>query len=67
MLKATNDPNLLTYKEEYQSIKQQAITRSYNQIDNIINSIEKAKLRLQANVNIDIALELMLLSIKENS
>lgn len=67
MQKATNDPNLLTYKEEYQSIKEQARTRSYNQIDNIINSIEKAKLRLQANVNIDIALELMLLSIKENS
>lgn len=67
MQKATNDPNLLTYKEEYQHIKGQAKKRSYNQIENIINSIEKAKLRLQANVNIDIALELMLLSIKENS
>ena len=67
MQKATNDPNLLTYKEEYQFIKGQARTRSYNQIENIIKSIEKAKLRLQANVNMDIALELMLLSIKENS
>jgi len=67
MQKATNDLNLLTYKEEYQYIKRQAKTRSYSQIENIINSIEKAKLRLQANVNKDIALELMLLSIKENS
>lgn len=67
MLKATNDPNLLLYKEEYQFIKQQANILSYDQIENIINSVEKAKLRLRANVNFDIAIELMLLTIKENS
>lgn len=67
MLKATNDPNLLLYKEEYQFIKQQANIISYDQIETIINSVEKAKLRLKANVNFDIAIELMLLTIKENS
>ncbi|HBI71853.1 MAG TPA: DNA polymerase III subunit delta, partial [Lachnospiraceae bacterium] len=67
MLKATNDPNLLLYKEEYQFIKKQANIRSYDEIENIINAIDKAKLRLRANVNFDITIELMLLTIKENS
>lgn len=67
MLKATNDPNLLLYKEEYQFIKKQANILSYDNIEKIINSIEKAKLRLRANVNFEITIELMLLTIKENS
>lgn len=67
MLKATNDPNLLLYKVEYQFIKKQANLRSYDQIENIINSVEKAKLRLRANVNFELTIELMLLTIKENS
>ena len=32
----------------------------------ILKSIEKAKLRLKANVNKELALELMLLTMKEN-
>ncbi|MGI6067073.1 MAG: DNA polymerase III subunit delta, partial [Bacillota bacterium] len=44
----------------------QAIRRSYENIDKIIEALEKAKLRLRANVNFDIAIELMLLTIKEN-
>lgn len=67
MLKATGDPNLLLYKEEYQFIKKQANIRSYEGIEKIINGMERAKLRLKANVNFDIAIELMLLTIKENS
>lgn len=67
MFKATNDPNLLLYKNDYPSIKRQANIRSYEEIEKIINSMEKAKIRLKANVNFDIAIELMLLTIKENS
>jgi DNA polymerase-3 subunit delta' len=66
MLKATNDPNLLLYKKEFQFIKKQANLRSYTELDNIIKAMEKAKLRLKANVNFDITIELMLLTIKEN-
>ena len=44
MLKATSDPNLLLFKEEYQTIRKQANIRSYDQIENIINSMEEAKL-----------------------
>ncbi len=67
MLKATNDPNLLLYKNEFQFIKKQANIRSYEEIDKIITAMEKAKIRLKANVNFDITMELMLLTIKENS
>lgn len=67
IFKATSDPNLLLYKEELPFIKRQANLRSYDEIDRMISAMEKAKIRLKANVNVDIALELMLLTIKENS
>ena len=67
MLKATNDPNLLLYKNEFSFIRRQATLRSYEELENIIGAMEKAKIRLKANVNFDIAIELMLLKIKENS
>ncbi len=67
MLKATNDPNLLLYKNEFQFIRKQANIRSYGEIENIIGAMEKAKIRLKANVNFDITIELMILKIKENS
>lgn len=66
MLKATNDPNLLLFKEEYQVLRQQASKRSYDQIENIIKSLDEAKAKLTANVNFDITIELMLLNMKEN-
>lgn len=66
MLKATNDPSILLFKDEFQVIKRQANIRRYDEIDNIINSMEEAKAKLKANVNLDITIELMLLSIKEN-
>ncbi|NLK73897.1 MAG: DNA polymerase III subunit delta' [Clostridiales bacterium] len=66
MLKATKDPNLLLYKEEYQFIKSIAQIKSFESINNIIDAIEKTKQRLKANVNFDITIENMLLTIKEN-
>ena len=67
MYKATMDPDLLLYREELSFIKNQANTRSYQGLEKIINAMEKAKTRLKANVNLEIAIELMLLTIKENS
>jgi DNA polymerase-3 subunit delta' len=67
MYKATMDPDLLLYKEQLTFIRNQASTRSYEGLDQIISAMEKAKIRLKANVNFDIAIELMLLTIKENS
>lgn len=67
MYKATMNPDLLLYREELTFLKIQANTRSYEGVENIIKAMEKAKIRLKANVNFDIAIELMLLTIKENS
>ena len=66
MLKVTKDPNLLVYKSEYMDVSKQANTKTFEGIESIIAAIEKAKVRLKANVNFDIAIELMLLTIKEN-
>ncbi len=67
MYKATLDPDLLLYREELTFIKKQASIRSYEGIDKIVKAMEKAKIRLKANVNFDIAIELMILTIKESS
>ena len=67
MYKATMDPDLLLYRDELSFIKNQARLRSYEGVDKFIGAMEKAKIRLKANVNFDIAVELMLLTIKENS
>ncbi|MDF2473931.1 MAG: hypothetical protein K0R21_1713 [Anaerocolumna sp.] len=66
LFKVTKDINQLIYKSEYQDILKQASKRSYEGIDAIIHAIQKAKVRLSANVNFDITMELMLLTIKEN-
>ncbi len=67
MFKATKKADLLLYREELTFIKRQANLRSYEGVEKIIRAMEKAKIRLKANVNFDIAIELMLLTIKENS
>lgn len=66
MFKATNDANILLYREEYRAISEQAKKRNYDNIENIIKAIQKAKIRLNANVNFDTAMELMLLTLRES-
>ena len=39
---------------------------SYDGLKRILEAIEKAKVRLDANVNMELAMELMLLTMKEN-
>lgn len=64
--KATMDVNSLIFKDEVYDIKKQANKSSYNGIEIIIEALEKAKQRLNANVNFDLVMELLLLTIKEN-
>ena len=66
MFKAVNDANGLVFKEDVTSIIGQAAISSYNGIERIIEGIDKAKQRLKANVNFDLVIELLLLTIKEN-
>ena len=66
LYKVTSNPNLLLFRTEYPYIKKQAEKLGYDGIENIVRAMDKAKERLRANVNFDIAMELMLLVIKEN-
>jgi len=66
LFKATNDANHLIFKDEIQYIKKVADKSGYEGIETIIDALEKAKNRLNANVNFDLTLEMLLLTIKEN-
>lgn len=66
LFKATNDANHLVFKEEIQNIKKVASRTSYEGMEKVINSLQKAKKRLDANVNFDLTMELLLLDMKEN-
>ena len=56
----------VVFKDQLQSIKEQARKSSYEGIELILESLEKAKARLKANVNFDLVMELLFLTIKEN-
>ena len=65
LFKATADVNGLIFKDEVYDIKRQAEKSSYNGIETILEALQKAKTRLNANVNFDLTIELLLLTIKE--
>ena len=64
--KATKDVNGLIFKDEVYDIKRQAEHSSYNGLETILEALKKAQVRLNANVNFDLVIELLLLTIKEN-
>lgn len=66
LFKATNDVNHLIFKDEIQYIKKVSDHSAYEGIEIILDALEKAKSRLRANVNFDLTMELLLLTIKEN-
>jgi len=66
LFKATNDVNHLIFKQEITYIKRAAGKSDYEGIENILKALEKAKSRLSANVNFDLTMELLLLTIQEN-
>ena len=66
MYKTTKDINLLIFKDEFPTIQKIAATSGYEGLEKILEAIDKAGVRLDANVNTELALELMLLTMKEN-
>ncbi len=66
LYKATADVNSLIFKDEIYDIKKQASQSSYAGIERILEALDKAKLRLSANVNFDLVMEMLLLTMKEN-
>jgi len=67
LYKATQDVGDLTFKDELKYIKMQADGCSYEGIETIIKAIDSAKVRIGANVNFELTIELLLLTIRENS
>ena len=64
--KATMDVNRLIFQDEIYEIKKQASLSSYEGVEKILKAIATARSRVVANVKLELALELMLLTIKEN-
>lgn len=66
LFKATNDVNHLVFREEIQTIRKTAQRSSYEGIETVIRALDTAKKRLDANVNFELAMELLILTIQEN-
>ena len=60
------DINSLIFKDEIVTIKEQAANTSYNGINLILDAMDKAKVRLKANVNFEVAIEMMFLTIRDH-
>jgi DNA polymerase-3 subunit delta' len=66
LFKATKDLNHLVFREESQALRRVAQRSSYEGIEKVLEALEKAKTRLNANVNFDLTMELLMLTINEN-
>jgi len=66
LYKATQDTTRVVLKDQISYMKEQARRSSYEGIELILTSLEKAKARLKANVNFELVMELLFLTIKEN-
>lgn len=64
--KATKDVDQVVFSDQLKYIKEKAAKSSYEGIEIILQAIETAKARIRANVNFDLLMELLLLTIKEN-
>lgn len=67
LFKATSDMNHLIFREEIQALRRTAQRSSYEGIENIIKALDTAKRRLDANVNFELVMELLMMTIQENS
>ena len=66
LFKATRQIDGLVFAEEIGDISAQAQKSSYEGLERILKALEKAKVRLKANVNFELTMELLMLTIKEN-
>ena len=66
LFKATSDMNHLVFREEGSALREVARRSSYEVIERVLEALDKAKKRLDANVNPDLVMELLFLTMKEN-
>jgi len=65
LFKATADANHLVFRDEIQAIRRIASGCSYEGIELVLQSLDKAKKRLEANVNFELTMELLVMDMKE--
>ena len=66
MYKTTKDINLLIFKDEFSTVNAMSTVSGYEGLERILTAIDKARIRLDANVNMELVMELLLLTVKEN-
>lgn len=66
MFKATKDLNLLVFQEDSFELKHAVERSSYEGIEAILQAIQTARRRLDANVNFELTMQLLLETMKEN-
>ena len=64
--KATRDAGSVIFRDQVQSIRTAASRFSYEGLEMVNTALQKAGERLAANVNFDLTMELLFLTIKEN-
>jgi DNA polymerase-3 subunit delta' len=65
LFKATKDANHLVFREELGALRKCAQRSSYEGIETVIRALDTAKQRLEANVNFELVMELLFLTIQE--
>lgn len=66
LFKATAEVDKLVFRRQLDMIKKRASQSSYEGLQEILDAIEKVKTRLKSNVNFELSIELLLLTIREN-
>ena len=64
MYKVTKDMNLLIFKDKYKLINEMGQKKDYAGLEQILAAIDTARTRLDANVNMELVMELLLLTMK---
>ena len=67
LYKATLNDNILLFKEDLFDIQDQAQNCSYDGLNNIIDAISETRARLNANVNFELTITLLINAMKENT
>ena len=65
LFKATGEIGLMIYRDEISTIRKVAGRSSYEGIEEVLNAIQKAKMRLRAKVSFELTMELLMSTISE--
>lgn len=65
LFKATGEVDKLVFRDELSTIRRVAQRSSYEGIEEVLEALQKARLRLGANVNFELTMELLFMTIKE--